>query len=306
MAMKPTLKEVLLEWFDSINLRKGISRFIPAFYAIHHLATLGVFVYFLIHFFSITAILSIVGLSIFMGTVYNTIWYHRYCSHQAFKFRNLWFARLFLWTNPTLFREESYVIPHRIHHAKSDKPGDPYGPHLGWLGSYLAAEIQQIMNRNITNAEYDRMAKSLAHIGFVKNSYPQFQRTGSVENIWHYAARVLVANLLWSALAYSVAGWPGVLALISSIFLFTFLLRDFNFRGHSNLLGLQKFGIPVNQSIYGIIAGEWHENHHAKPRLAVSGFRWWQVDLPYLMIKLMRICGVVTRVNSPDTHKKRP
>lgn len=299
--LKPTLREVWLKWFDAVNPAKGFNRYIPALYAMHHLVSCGVFVYFVIHYSSVPFILSVIALSGFMATVYNTIWYHRYCSHQAFKFRSLWFARLFLWTNPTLFREESYVIPHRIHHAKSDKPGDPYGPHLGWLGSYLTAESQQILSRDITPEEYDRMASSLAHVGFVRNSYEQFRRTGSVENVWHYGARVLVINLVWMVPAYFIAGWPGVLAFVSATFLFTFILRDFNFRGHSNWLGVAKISRPVNQVIYGLLAGEWHENHHAKPRLAVSGFRWWQVDLPYSIIRLMKMCGVVTRVNSPST-----
>ena len=296
--LRPTLKEVLIEWFDAISFWKDSTRLLPALYALFHLATFGVFVYFLIHFFSITAVLSLVAIGVFIGSVYNTVWYHRYCSHQAFKFRNLWFARMFLWTNPICLREESYVVPHRIHHAKSDEPGDPYGPHLGWLGSYLATETQQKMNRNISSAEYDCLASSLAHIGFVKNTYENFVRTGSVENIWHYGARVLVANLLWSALAYTVAGWPGALAWNSGVFLFTFLVRDLNFRGHASLFGTKKVGMPVNQVVYGIIAGEWHENHHAQPRLAMSGFSWWQVDLPYWIIKLMSMCGLVIQFNS--------
>jgi sn-1 stearoyl-lipid 9-desaturase len=296
--LRPTLKEVLVEWFDAISFWKDSTRFLPAFYALYHLATLAVFLYFLIHFFSVTAVIGVIAIGVFIGTVYNTVWYHRYCSHQAFKFRSLWFARLFLWTNPMSFREESYVIPHRVHHSRSDEPGDPYGPHLGWLGSYLATETQQKMNRNITRAEYDRLAKSLDHIGLLKNTYERFQRTGSVENVCHYGARVLVANSLWLGLAYGLAGWPGVLAWISGVFLFTFVVRDFNFRGHGTLFGTDNRGMPVNQVIYGIIAGEWHENHHAHPRLARSGFNWWQVDLPYWIIKLMSLCRVVSQYNA--------
>jgi len=240
----------------------------------------------------------VVLLACFIGTVYNTVWFHRYCSHQAYQFRSLWFARLFLWSNPICFREESYVIPHRIHHSKSDEPGDPYGPHLGWLGSYLATETQQKTNVNITETEHERLAKSLEHCGFLKNSYAQFRKTGSVENVWHYGARVVVASLAWPALAFLIAGWMGVLVWISSVFLFTFIVRDFNYRGHSSLVGTDRHGSPVNQAFYGIIAGEWHENHHQHPRLARSGLTWWQVDVPFWIIKLMKTCGIVTKYNN--------
>ena len=299
--MRPTTKEVMVEWLDSINFFKDSTRILPAAYALYHFFTFGVFVFFLARYFSIAAVAAVSAIGIFVGTVYNTVWYHRYCSHQAYRFRSIWFTRLFLWSNPICFREESYVIPHRIHHSKSDEPGDPYGPHLGWLGSYLATETQQKMNRNMSRTEYDRVTRSLEHIGFVKNSYEQFQKTGSVENIWHYGARVLSANVAWSALMFALAGWQGVLAWISGVFLFTCVLRDFNFRGHASLFGTNKHGTPVNQVIYGIIAGEWHENHHQFPRLARSGLAWWQIDLPYLIIRGMKWCGVITQYNEKDT-----
>ncbi len=44
-------------------------------------------------------------------STHGTIWFHRYCTHRAYKFSHPAWARLFLWTNPVCFREESYVIP---------------------------------------------------------------------------------------------------------------------------------------------------------------------------------------------------
>jgi len=131
--------------------------------------------------------------------------------------------------------------------------------------------------------------------------FGQFQRTSSVENVWHHVARVIVANLLWPALAFAVAGWAGVWTWISGVFLFTFVVRDFNFRGHSSLTGTNNHKRPVNQIIHGLIAGEWHENHHDHPHLARSGFAWWQVDLPYWIIKAMKWVGIVTSYNSMET-----
>ncbi len=296
---KPTLKEILVEWVDAVAFWRDLSRALPAAYALYHITTLIIFVYFFYRHFSLFYMAIVLGLGIASATIYNTVWYHRYCSHRAFKFRNIWWARLFLWTNPVCFREESYVIPHRVHHSKSDEPGDPYGPHLGWLGSYLATESQQKMNRQISRQDYERLSKSLDHIGFVQNSYEQYQRTGSVENVWHYALRVVFVNLFWSAIAYAVAGWTAVLAWQSSQFLYAFVVRDFNYRGHGGFFGTKPEGMPLNQIIYGLIAGEWHENHHLFPRLARSGLAWWQLDLPYWVIRAMSICGIVVRYNSP-------
>ncbi len=302
---RPTLREIRIEWLDAVGFWKDRGRLLPALYAAYHLATLAVFVVFFARHFSIAAVAVVTGIATMIGTVFNTVWYHRYCTHRAFKFRSLWLARLFLWTNPVCFREESYVIPHRIHHSKSDQPGDPYGPHLGWLGSYLATESQQKVNRDLSRAEFERLAKSLEHIGFVRGSYEQFQRLGSVENVWYYLARAMFASVFWMLLAYAVAKWQGILGWISGVFLYSFLVRDFNFRGHAGYWGTHHIGVPLNQVFYGLIAGEWHENHHAYPRSAKAGLAWWQIDVPYWIIKGLTRCGAVIQYNSPPEGKVR-
>ena len=296
---KPSLREIWIEWLDAINFFKDRSRLLIALCLAYHLATGVVFVWFFVRYFSWGAVVAVLGIATFIATVYNTLWYHRYCTHRAFKFASLNFVRAFLWTNPVCFREESYVIPHRIHHSKSDQPGDPYGPHLGWLGSYLATESQQKMNRDLSKTDYDRLAKSLEHIGFVQNSYAAFRRTGSVENVWHYGLRVLVANQFWCALGYLVAGTAGAMAWLAGVFFYTFLVRDFNYRGHGGFIFKAHKGIPTNQIFYGLIAGEWHDTHHDHPRSARAGLRWWQLDVPYLIIKLLNLCGAVTRLKLP-------
>jgi fatty-acid desaturase len=298
---KPTLHEVWIELVDSVAFWRDVSRLLPAVVAVYHLVVFAVFLLFLTRFFSLSRLVIVLIITNAIGIVYNTIWYHRYCSHRAFRFRSLWLARLFLWTNPLAFREESFAIPHRIHHSNSDQPGDPYGPHLGWIGSYLAGESSQKTNRDIDQQDYDRLSKSLEHIGFAKSSYQQFRRTGSVENVWHYGARALFASVLWIFAAYAIGGWVGVVMWMSAVFLFSFMLRDFNYRGHGGPFLSACKGAPINQLYYGITVGEWHENHHAHPQLARSGLAWWQLDIPYWIIRLLSVCGAVVHYNVSPT-----
>jgi stearoyl-CoA desaturase (Delta-9 desaturase) len=37
----------------------------------------------------------------------------------------------------------------------------------------------------------------------------------------------------------------------------------------------------------------WHNNHHFYPGSARQGFRWWEIDLTYYVLKLMAVCGLV-------------
>jgi stearoyl-CoA desaturase (delta-9 desaturase) len=43
----------------------------------------------------------------------------------------------------------------------------------------------------------------------------------------------------------------------------------------------------------GLVAGEWHNNHHLFPNGAKSGFLPYQVDLPWLFIRGLHRIGVV-------------
>ena len=36
----------------------------------------------------------------------------------------------------------------------------------------------------------------------------------------------------------------------------------------------------------------WHNNHHAYPRMARHGHRWWELDTTYALIRLLRALGL--------------
>ena len=50
-----------------------------------------------------------------------------------------------------------------------------------------------------------------------------------------------------------------------------------------------------NNWLVAIVAyGEgWHNNHHAYPRMAKHGHRWWEFDMTWQVIRLMRATGLV-------------
>jgi stearoyl-CoA desaturase (delta-9 desaturase) len=44
----------------------------------------------------------------------------------------------------------------------------------------------------------------------------------------------------------------------------------------------------------------WHNNHHADPRAAAHGHRWWEVDVTYLTICLWEKLGLAWDVVRPN------
>jgi len=51
----------------------------------------------------------------------------------------------------------------------------------------------------------------------------------------------------------------------------------------------------------------WHHNHHAFPRSANHGLRWWEIDVSGLLIGLLERVGVVWNVVriSPDRQHQK-
>ncbi|MEL7266596.1 MAG: acyl-CoA desaturase, partial [Planctomycetota bacterium] len=36
----------------------------------------------------------------------------------------------------------------------------------------------------------------------------------------------------------------------------------------------------------------WHNNHHAYPRMARHGHKWWEIDPTFAVIRLLRLTGL--------------
>jgi stearoyl-CoA desaturase (delta-9 desaturase) len=63
-----------------------------------------------------------------------------------------------------------------------------------------------------------------------------------------------------------------------------------------------------NNIIVGLIAnGEgWHNNHHADPRSARHGHRWWEIDNTYLTIRVLAWLGLASDVVVPTVVPTPP
>ena len=304
----PTPREAFREWLDAINVFANPYRAPALLFALFHFTTALLFVASL---FALTWPARIWGLAtaVAMSLVYQTTWYHKYCSHGAFRFSSTWPARVYLWTNPLVMKEDVYAIAHRLHHQLSDGAGDPHGPHLGWLGSYLCWESFFRTNTAITDRQYEMLTRSLRHLAMPMNSLAEYRRTGSIEPLWHYTSRVLVSQALFIGFNYAVGGWSFVLAAYSGVFGYTFFWREFPWRGHGGSTDRPK--IPgwefdqrsksTNRRAPGYLGGEWHDNHHRLPTSANCAVLPWQVDPAFVFIRALYALGIVSFYNDTAT-----
>jgi hypothetical protein len=86
-------------------------------------------------------------------------------------------------------------------------------------------------------------------------------------------------------------------------------VRTFNYEGHAKGKDKQREGTDfsksdksINQLWPGIVAGEWHNNHHLYPKSARSGFQTHQIDLGWYYIKFMFIIGAVKSYRDDKSH----
>ena len=56
-----------------------------------------------------------------------------------------------------------------------------------------------------------------------------------------------------------------------------------------------------NNVLVGLFSGGegWHNNHHADPRAARFGHRWWELDAGYRVIRILELLGLATNVIRP-------
>lgn len=233
--------------------------------------------WYLLLFFLMT---RIVGLGITVG-------FHRYFSHRAFKTSRV-FQFLLGCAGCTALQKGPlwWAIHHRLHHRHSDQPEDPHSPvvdgflhgHCGWLFT------QDLMTPD----------QRIVH-DFAK--YPELVW---LDRLW------LIPGLAMAALCFAIGGWSGVVIgycmCVAFIFQVTFAVNSI---GH--LYGQQRFETGEgsrNNFVLGYLAmGDgWHNNHHRAPTSARHGFAWYELDMSYLTIQIMRRLGIVWDVKQPPAN----
>ncbi len=237
---------------------------------------------------------------VILGT-HGTIWYHRYCTHRAYQFRNPFARFLVKHLVVKLIPEETYVVSHHVHHFLSEKPGDPYNVHGGWLYCFLADAIHQPIRKNLTQAEYTKVTAMLNHTGVRLNSYDQYLKWGSVCHPFFTIIEFAFNWAFWFALFYLLGGFALATTIFGSCGVWGIGIRTFNYDGHGGGKDKRKQGIDfdranlsINQLWPGLVTGEWHNNHHLYPNGARAGFQPYQLDYAWYFIRFYSWIGGIS------------
>jgi stearoyl-CoA desaturase (delta-9 desaturase) len=222
-----------------------------------------------------------------------TLGYHRLLTHRSFQTPR-WVERFlaFLGALANQGGPLQWVAVHRIHHQHSDAEGDPHSPrdglwwaHLLWWMSFEPTWDEAV--------NYQRYVPDLARQRF----YRFLQH-------WQLLPPVALAGLLFAAgqacggLGLSWLVW-GIFVRTTFVFHSTWLVNSathrWGYRSHNTRDRSTNLWWVALVSL-----GEgWHNNHHAFPRSARHGLRWWEIDVTYWLIRLMSFVALARQIHVP-------
>lgn len=297
----PSNRTLFKEALSRLNVFASRKNWISALSVVMIICLLPFLYLFITEYFSWQLMLVVAFYSLVVMGTHGTVWFHRYCTHKAYKFSHpIWrflTQHLVVKTLP----EEIYVISHHVHHTKSDQPGDPYNSRGGLWYCMLAEFNHQRISPDLSESDYMKVARFMRHTGVVINSYQQYKKWGSVANPLYTIAMWLLNWSVWFTVLYFIGGPALACAIFSSALLWFLLVRAFNYTGHAkgeekhvDGLDFDRSNLSVNQTRPGIFTGEWHNNHHLYPGSARAGFLKYQFDPAWVFIYSMYKIGVVS------------
>lgn len=269
-----------------------------------HLLALLAFVPWL---FSWSALACMIAGTYFFGMLGINIGFHRLVTHRAFACP-LWLEHSLAVLGACCGQGSpmSWVATHRIHHQHSDGPRDPHSPRASFLWSHMGWFLfhdPAIFNFGM----YDHYARDLFQDPFYKVlERPRVWGTlHAAQWAVHFGVGALIGSLTTGTLIGAVQ--LGLSWLVWGVFVRMVLVWHVTWSVNSltHLWGYRNFDTrddSRNNWLVGLLShGEgWHNNHHAEPRCAAHGRRWWELDTVYLTICSLERLGLAWDLVKPS------
>jgi stearoyl-CoA desaturase (delta-9 desaturase) len=251
------------------------------------------------------AILAVMYLVCALGV---TIGYHRLLTHRAFETpRPVRYTLAILGQMAVQGPVIDWVADHRKHHAFTDEDGDPHSPH--GHGGGLKGALHGLYHAHVGwlfvtqgRADRRRYARDLMDDPVMKRISKSFLPNAVLGLVLPFAAGL--------ALTGRVSG--GLTALLWGGLVRIFLLHHVTWSINSvcHFFGRRRFAVDDHSTNVFWLAlpslGEsWHHNHHAFPRSAFHGMRWWELDVSGMIILAMKRLGLAHDVVTISPEKQR-
>ena len=210
--------------------------------------------------------------------------YHRYFSHRSYSTSRVFqFVLAFLAQTTAQKSILWWAAKHRHHHLFSDTEHDVHSPrHTGFLYSHVGWIFAKRHDETnlVKVADFAR--------------YPELMFLHRFE---------LLPAVVLAGIAFLIGGWSGLVVgfVWSTVAVYhgTFCINSL-----AHVRGSKRYVTGDDSRNNWLLAlftmGEgWHNNHHAYQSSARQGFRWWEIDATYYILKGLSYLGVVWDLKTP-------
>ncbi len=229
----------------------------------------------------------------FWGGISTTLYLHRYLTHRGFEMPE-WLKFIFATGSAVVLAGDPvmWVGDHRYHHLKSDTDEDIHSPIHGFPYAHMMWLVRKPRDFRERSQRYAADVRKIWYC-----------------HLWENSALYVLPHLLVATTLFFAFGFAGMLWC-----LYVPMLVNYNVTWAVNsICHMPRFGYRTfetsddsrNNYLIGVLGlGEgYHNNHHAQPRCAAHGLRWWEFDGTRYIIWLLEKCGLAWNVVWPDAAK---
>jgi stearoyl-CoA desaturase (delta-9 desaturase) len=273
------------------------------FLAVHAIAALAFFPW----FFSWTGVLLCIISNYAVGLMGLTVGYHRLFTHRSFSCP-MWVERILAILGCCCGQDSPtyWVAVHRRHHHHSDDELDPHSPQLGFFWGHVGwlvltrddLERGPLMDRYAKDLRRDPFQAWLVkHDNWIFIMFTSwvllfiagFGVTSLTGSSTANAVQFGLSLVIWGAAVRTVIVWHETWIVNSA----------------DHLWGYRNYDTPdcSRNSLWlgALCNGDgWHNNHHADPRSARHGHKWWEFDPAWVAIRLMMALGLANNPRLPS------
>lgn len=215
-----------------------------------------------------------------------TVGYHRLLTHKSFKTYKF-IQRLFGFLGVLAYQRGPvfWVAHHRLHHRyPDDKDRDPHSPNKSFFWAHMGWIFSEIVPKDRWEEFAPDMYKD-PFFRFIDKHYHTI-------NIGLMLGCFFITSLFFGwYMGFSLTFWGFILRIT------LFQHATFFVNSAAHTWGYINYKVndrsKNNWWVALLTFGEgWHNNHHADGRAARYGRRWFELDISYMVIKLLEKLGL--------------
>ena len=235
-----------------------------------------IFLFLIIHWYA----------SVFMQTFLQ----HRYAAHAAFTMSKRWerffYLLAYLTQGSSYISPRVYAIMHRMHHAYTDTEKDPHSPKYD-------GNIFKLMShtRQVSADLFD--GKMIAEPRFLKN-LPDWKRLDRIaHSMWSRIGWIVIYTSIYIIFAPSLWFFLLIPVHVLMVPLHGAIINWFAHKHGSVNFKLKNTSTNLFKLDLLMMGEAYHNNHHKNPSSINFGFRWYELDPSYLVIRFFNMLKII-------------